>query len=92
MGRDRCGWSDRDSYSSRVTGLCRASRLQTCERHRSVALVQDGTERCAMVRDAWSVAAAQRSEREHLSAVGRASTSKYVSSPTERSVESFFCS
>ena len=45
-----------------------------------------------MVRDAWSVAATQRSEREHLSAAGRASTLEYVSSPIERSVGSFFVS
>jgi len=32
----------------------------------------------------------QRSEREHLSATGRASALEYVSSPTERSVGSFF--
>ncbi len=43
-----------------------------------------------MVRDSWSVAAAQRSERENLSATSRASTSEYVSSSTERSVGSFF--
>jgi len=41
------------------------------------------------MRDAWSVVAAQRSEREHLLATGRASTSEYVSSPTERLVGSF---
>jgi len=56
----------------------------------SVAPVQDGTERCAMVRDAWSVAAAQRSEKEHLSAAEGASASEGVSTPTERSVERFF--
>ena len=43
-----------------------------------------------MVRDAWSVVAAQRSEREHLSAADGASTSKDVSSPTGRSVGRFF--
>jgi len=53
--------------------------------------MQDGTERCAMVRDAWSVAAAQRSEREHLSTTGIALASEYVSSPTERLVGSYFC-
>ena len=52
--------------------------------------MQDGTERCAMVRDAWSVAAAQRSEKEHLSAAEGASASEGVSTPTERSVERFF--
>jgi len=36
------------------------------------------------------VAVAQRSEREHLSATGRALASKYVSSPTKRSAGSFF--
>ena len=36
------------------------------------------------------VAVAQMSEREHLSVVGRASTSKYVPRPTEWSVESVF--
>ena len=51
--------------------------------------MQDGTERCAMVRDAWSVATDRRPEREHLSAAGRASASEYVSSPTERSVGVF---
>ena len=42
------------------------------------------------MRDAWSVVATQRLEREHLSAAGRASTSEYVYSPTERSVGVFF--
>jgi len=42
--------------------------------------------------DAWIVAAAQRAVREPLSVAGRASTSKYISSPTERSVGIFcFC-
>ena len=54
--------------------------------------MQDGTERCAMVRDAWSVAAAQRSKREHLSATGRALASEYVSSQIERLVGIFFVS
>ena len=90
MGRDRCGWSDRESYSAGIPRRRRASRLQQCKRHMSVAPVHDGTERCAMVRDAWSVTAAQRSEREHLSAAEEASASEYVSSPTERSVGSFF--
>ena len=36
------------------------------------------------------VAVAQRSKRENLSTTGRASASEYVSSPTERSVGSFF--
>jgi len=36
------------------------------------------------------VAVAQRSKREHLSVVGRASASEYVSSPTERLVGSCF--
>jgi len=36
------------------------------------------------------VAVVQMSEREHLSAVGRASASEYVPSPTEWSVGSFF--
>ena len=36
------------------------------------------------------VAVAQMSEREHFSVAGRASASEYVSSPTERSVGSFF--
>ena len=31
-----------------------ASRLQQCERHESVAMMQDGTERFATVRDAGS--------------------------------------
>jgi len=52
--------------------------------------VQDGTERCATVRDAWSVATTQRSEREHLLVENGASSSEDVSSPTERSIGSFF--
>jgi len=36
------------------------------------------------------VAVAQMSEREHLSEIGRASASEYVSSPTEWSVGSVF--
>ena len=36
------------------------------------------------------VAVAQMSEREHLAAVGRASASEYVPSPTEWSVGSVF--
>ena len=36
------------------------------------------------------VAVVQRSERDHFSVAGRASASEYVSSPTERSVGSFF--
>ena len=42
---------------------------------------------CEMHED---VAVAQMSEREHLSAVGRASASEYVPSPTEWSVGSVF--
>ena len=30
--------------------------------------MQDGTEGCTTVRDAWTITAAQRSQREHLSA------------------------
>jgi len=54
--------------------------------------VQDGTKRCATVRDAWSVAAAQRSQREHFSITKEASASEGVFSPTERSVVRFFVS
>ena len=90
MGRDICGWSGKESYSAGVPRLCRASRLQQCERH-SVAPVQDGTKRCEMVRDAWNVAIAQRSEREHLSVADGASALEYVASPTKRSIGNFFC-
>ena len=38
------------------------------------------------------VAVAQMSKREHLSAAGRASASKYVPSPTEWSIGSVFVS
>ena len=38
------------------------------------------------------VSIVQRSEREHLSTVGRASASEYISSPTEWPVGSFFVS
>ena len=38
------------------------------------------------------VAVSQISEREHLSAVGRASASEYVPSPTKWLVGSVFCS
>jgi len=92
LGRDRCGWSRKESYSARVLGLYRASRLQRCERHRRVAPVEFGIERCAMVQDARSVAATQRSKREHFLIAGRASASKYVSSPTKRLVGVLFVS
>ena len=49
VGRDGCGWSSRESYSAGVPIQHRASRLQQCERHRSVASVKDDTERCAMM-------------------------------------------
>jgi len=52
VSRDKCGWSGRECYSVRFVGQHEASRLQQCERHGSVALVQDGLERCAIVRDA----------------------------------------
>ena len=42
-----------------------------------------------MVRDAWSVAVAQRLEREYLSVAGRALASEYVSSPIEVSWDFF---
>ena len=54
VSRDGCRWSDRGSYSVGFPGQCEASRLQQCERHESVAPVQDGTERCATMRDAGS--------------------------------------
>ena len=54
MGRDRCGWSGRESYSARIPRRRRASRLQQCERHKSVALVQEGMEKCATVQDVGS--------------------------------------
>lgn len=54
VGRDGCRWSDRECYSAGVVEQCEASKLQQCERHESVAPVQDGTKRCAMVRDAMS--------------------------------------
>ena len=54
------GWVETDadgaaeSYSAGVLRQRRSSRLQQCERHRSVAPVQEGTTRCAIVRDAGS--------------------------------------
>ena len=54
--------------------------------------MQDGTDRCAMVRDAWSVAAAQRSHGEHLSVTEGALALEGFSSPTRRSVGRFFVS
>jgi len=53
-GRDECRWSGRESYNAGVLRQCKASRLQQCERHGSVAPVQDGTERYATVQDAGS--------------------------------------
>ena len=44
-----------------------------------------------MVRDAWSVGAAQRSQREHLLAAEEVSASEDVFSPTWRLVGRFFC-
>ena len=38
--------------------------------------MQDGTEQCAIVRDAWRVAATHRLEREQLSVADGASASK----------------
>ena len=67
MGRDRCKWSSRESYSAGVPRLCRASKLHQCERHKSVAPVQDGTEGVQLCEMHGVVAAAQRSKREHLS-------------------------
>ena len=92
MGKDRCGWSGKENYSVGIPIQCRASKLQQCERHKSVTPVQDGTESCAIVRDAWSVAAAKRSHREHLYATEEASASEDVSSPTGMSVGRFFIS
>ena len=75
------------SYSAGVPRQCRASRLQQCERHKSVASVEEGTERCATVRDAGSCcSSAKVRDKEHLSAAEGASTSVGVSSPTRRSV------
>ena len=58
-----------------------ASVLHQCR------MAQRGVQQCEMHGD---VAVAQRSEREHLSATGRALASEYVSSPIERSIGSFF--
>ena len=52
-------------------------------------MAQRGVHWCEMHED---VVVAQMSEREHLSAAGRASASEYVPSPTDWSVGSFFCS
>ena len=76
VNRDGYGWSGKECYSAGVPRKREASRLQQCKRHRSVAPVQDGTERCAMVGDAGVVAAAQRSKGDHLSAAEGASTSR----------------
>ena len=54
MSRDRCEWSDKGSYSAGFPRQREASRLQQHEKHESVAPVQDGTKRCAMVRNAGS--------------------------------------
>jgi len=45
-----------ESYNAEFLGQHEVSRLQQCERHMMamMALVQDGTQRCAMVRDAGS--------------------------------------
>jgi len=84
VGRDGCGWSGKESYSVEVPTQRRASKQ--CERHKSVAPVQEGTARCATVRDAGSCCSnAEVREREHLSAAEGASTSVGVSSPTGRS-------
>ena len=50
-------------------------------------MAQTGVQWCEMH---GYVAVAQMSEREHLLAAGRASTSEYVPSPTEWSVGSVF--
>jgi len=85
--RDRCEWGGRESYSARVSRQCRDSKLQQCERHKSVAPMQDGIERCATVQDVGSCcSSAEVRDREHLSVIEGASTSVGVSSPTGRSV------
>lgn len=85
MGRDGCGWRSRESYSARVPIQREASRLQQCERHRTVAPVQDGTERCATVRDARSCCS-NAEVREGALVSGRGSFSiRRVSIPTDRS-------
>ena len=89
--------TDMDGVAKRATvqgipAQHRECRLQQCERHKCVAqcrVAQRMVQWCEMHGD---VAVAQMSEREHLSAVGRASTSEYVSSPAEWSVGSDFCS
>jgi len=52
VNRDTCRWSDKGSYIEGFPGQREVSRLQQCERHMSVALVEDDIERCAMVRSA----------------------------------------
>lgn len=52
--------------------------------------MQDGTERCEMVQDAWSVATAQTSERENLLVEEGTSKLEGASSPTRRLVMRIF--
>jgi len=68
-----------------IPGQRRACKLHKCVAQCRVA--QRRVKWCEMHGD---VALEQRSEREHLVTAGRASASEYVSSPTKRSVGSFF--
>jgi len=85
VGRDRCEWSSRESYSAGVLRQREASRLQQCERHGSVASVQDGTKRCATVRDAWSCCGSTKVREVALVSSRGSFNIRRVSSPTERS-------
>lgn len=67
VDRDECGWSGRECYSAGVLRQREASRLQQCERHGSVAPVQDGTEKCATVQDAGSYCSNAKVSRGSLS-------------------------
>ena len=69
-----------------------SARLVGCSNARGTSVLHSarwhrGVQWCEMHED---VAVAQMSEREHLSAAGRASASEYVPSPTEWSVGSVF--
>lgn len=75
VSRYGCGWSDRGSYSAGFPGQREASKMQQCERHGSVAPMQDSIERCAWCNINGVFAKAQRSEREHLSVTKGASAS-----------------
>ena len=69
VGRDRCGWSCRESYNVELAGYSSARGTRVLHQCRTTLR---GVQRCEMQ---GVVVAVQRSKREHLSAAEGASAS-----------------